>query len=51
MEDIGELARDIRVLLSHMYVQSPLQARIDVARDAWLELTPYYGITPPPPRT
>jgi hypothetical protein len=49
MEDIGELARDARVLLSHMYVQSPLQARIDTARDAWLELMPYYGIKPPPP--
>jgi hypothetical protein len=49
MEDIGELARDTRVLLSHMYVQSPLQARIDTARDAWLKLMPYYGITPPPP--
>jgi hypothetical protein len=48
MEDLGELARDVRVLLSHMFVQSPLQARIDAARDTWLKLMPYYGIAPPP---
>jgi hypothetical protein len=47
MEDLGELARDVRVLLSHMFVQSPLQARIDAARDTWLELMPFYGIAPP----
>lgn len=51
MEDLGELARDIRVLLSHIFVQSPLQARIDVTRDAWLKLMPYYGIKPPAPRS
>ncbi len=48
MEDIGVLARDVRVLLRRMFVQSPLQARIDTARDAWRKLMPYYGITPPP---
>jgi len=47
MEDLGALARDTRVLLSHIYVQSPLQARIDAARDTWLALMPYYGIEPP----
>jgi hypothetical protein len=51
MEDIGELARDIRVLLQRMFIQSPLQARIDQARSVWLKLMPYYGIQPPPPRT
>jgi hypothetical protein len=51
MEDIGELARDIRVLLQRMFIQSPLQARIDEARGIWLKLMPYYGIQPPPPRT
>ncbi len=50
MEDIGELARDIRVLLQRMFIQSPLQARIDEARGIWLKLMPYYGIQPPPPR-
>ena len=50
MEDLGELARDVRVLLSHMYVQSPLQARIDTAHDLWLKLMPFYGISPPPAR-
>jgi hypothetical protein len=48
VEDLGELARDVRVLLSHMYVQSPLQARIDTAHDLWLKLMPFYGINPPP---
>lgn len=48
MEDIGEVARDVRVLLSHIFVQSPLQAHINAARDIWLKLMPYYGITPPP---
>jgi len=48
LEDIGDLARDARVLLSRMFVQSPLQARIDTARDAWRKLLPYYGMTPPP---
>jgi len=47
MEDVGELARDARVLLTHMFIQSPLQVRIDAARDAWRKLTPYYGIAPP----
>jgi hypothetical protein len=51
MEDIGELARDIRVLLERMFIQSPLQARIDEARSVWLKLMPYYGIQPPPART
>ena len=50
MEDIGELARDIRELLQRMFIQSPLQARIDQARSVWLKLMPYYGIQPPPPR-
>ena len=47
MEDVGELARDARVLLTRMFIQSPLQVRIDAARDAWRKLTPYYGIAPP----
>jgi hypothetical protein len=48
MEDVGDLARDARVLLSRMFVQSPLQVRIDTARDVWRKLMPYYGIAPPP---
>jgi hypothetical protein len=48
VEDIGMLARDARVQLQRMYVQSPLQARIDTARGIWRQLLPYYGITPPP---
>jgi hypothetical protein len=48
VEDIGILARDARVQLARMFVQSPLQARIDTARDLWRQLLPYYGLTPPP---
>ncbi len=51
MEDIGELARDIRVLLQRMFILEPLQVRIDEARAAWIKLMPYYGITPPPEKT
>ena len=48
MEDIGVLARDARVQLARMFVQSPLQARIDTARGIWRQMIPYYGIAPPP---
>jgi hypothetical protein len=42
------LARDARRLLLGMFVQSPLQAKIDAARGFWRQLLPYYGIAPPP---
>jgi len=48
VEEIGMLARDARVRLQRMFVQSPLQARIDTARGLWRQLLPYYGIAPPP---
>jgi hypothetical protein len=48
VEDIGMLARDARVQLQRMFVQSPLQTRIDTARGIWRQMLPYYGITPPP---
>jgi hypothetical protein len=48
VEDIGMLARDARVRLQRMFVQSPLQARIDTARGIWRQMLPYYGIAPPP---
>ncbi len=47
VEDIGILARDLRVLLARMFVRSQLQARVDSARSIWLQLLPYYGIEPP----
>jgi hypothetical protein len=53
VEDIGILARDLRVILARMFVRSQLQARVDSARSVWLQLLPYYGIAPPsdePPR-
>ena len=49
VEDIGELARDARVILSQMFVELPLSKRIDAARAVWAQLLPYYGIAPPPP--
>lgn len=48
VEDIGLLARDVRVQISRMFIQSPLQARIDTANGLWRQLMPYYGLTPPP---
>ena len=48
VEDIGELADDLRVLLQRMFVQIPLQQRIDAARAIWVQMLPYYGIAPPP---
>jgi hypothetical protein len=48
VEEIGQLARDARDQLARMFVQSPLQARIDTARGIWEQLIPYYGIAPPP---
>jgi len=49
VEDIGELADDIRVILQRMFVQIPLQKRLDDARAIWLQILPYYGIAPPAP--
>jgi hypothetical protein len=47
VEDIGELSRDARDLLSRMFVEIPLTKRIDAARAIWLQILPYYGIAPP----
>ena len=46
VEDVGELADDLRVILSQMYVENPLAKRIDAAKAIWLQLVPYYGIVP-----
>ena len=47
VEEIGVLARDLRVLLARMFVMAPLQQRVDAARAIWVELLPYYGIAAP----
>jgi hypothetical protein len=47
VEDVGELADDVRVILSQMFVEHPLQQRIEAARAIWVQLLPYYGIAPP----
>lgn len=47
VEDIGMLSRDVRDLLARMFVQLPLQQRVDVARAIWRQILPYYGIEPP----
>jgi hypothetical protein len=47
VEDLGELSRDARELLSRMFVEIPLTKRIDAARAIWVQLLPYYGIVPP----
>ncbi len=52
IEDIIELADDLRVILERMFVLIPLQKRLDAARAIWLQMLPYYGIAPPaaPPK-
>jgi hypothetical protein len=47
VEDIGELADDLREILQRMFVQIPLQQRVDAARAIWVQILPYYGIVPP----
>jgi hypothetical protein len=46
VEDIGELADDASELLARIFVQIPLQQRIDAARALWVQLLPYYGMRP-----
>jgi hypothetical protein len=52
VEDIGELADDLREILQRMFVLIPLQQRVDAARAIWVQILPYYGIAPPaaPPK-
>lgn len=47
LEDIGELARDLRVLVVRMYVMQPLLQKLEAARSIWVAMLPYYGIAPP----
>jgi hypothetical protein len=49
VEDIGELADDAREILARMFVEHPLQKRIETARAIWVKLLPYYGLPAPPP--
>jgi hypothetical protein len=48
VEDLGEQADDLRVILQRMFVQHPLQQKLATARSTWWQLLPYYGIKPPP---
>lgn len=52
IEDVVELSDDLRVILGRMFVQIPLQQRLDAARAIWVQILPYYGIAPPaaPPK-
>jgi hypothetical protein len=52
VQDLGELADDLREILERMFVLIPLQQRVDAARAIWVQLLPYYGIAPPaaPPK-
>jgi hypothetical protein len=46
-EDIGEKARDAKVLLGFIFEQDQLVHSIDPARAIWLKLQPYYGVPEP----
>jgi hypothetical protein len=48
VEHLGELVADLGVILPRVFVQLPLQQRLEAARAIWVQLLPYYGITPPP---
>jgi hypothetical protein len=47
VEDLGEISRDLKVLLARMFVEAPLTQRIDAARAIWVRILPYYGISAP----
>ncbi|UCE85394.1 MAG: hypothetical protein JSU66_13780 [Deltaproteobacteria bacterium] len=44
---IGMLVRDAQRLAPRLFIQEPVQQKIDVARTYWDQLQPYYGETPP----
>jgi hypothetical protein len=48
VEDLGEQADDVRVILQRRFVQHPLQQKLAAARSIWWQMLPYYGIKPPP---
>ena len=48
VEDLGEQADDLRIIVQRMYVQEPVQKKLVEARATWWQLLPYYGIKPPP---
>ena len=48
VEDLGEQADDLRIIVQRMYVQAPVQQKLAEARATWWQLLPYYGIKPPP---
>ena len=52
VQDIGELADDLREILQRTFVLIPLQQRVDAARAIWVQILPYYGIAAPaaPPK-
>lgn len=46
-EDIGEKARDARVLAAFLFEESPVIDRAEAARKIWMQLQPYYGVPEP----
>jgi hypothetical protein len=46
-EDIGEKARDGKMLLGFLFEQDQLIQSIDAARAIWIKLQPYYGVPEP----
>ena len=48
VEDIGEQADDLRIILERMMVEQPIKEKAVAARKIWVQLLPYYGIKPPP---
>jgi hypothetical protein len=48
VEDLGEQADDLRIIVQRMFVQHPIQQKLAEARSTWWQMLPYYGIKPPP---
>jgi hypothetical protein len=44
---IGMLVRDAQRLAPRLFIQEPVQQRIDTARKHWDQLQPYYGDVSP----
>lgn len=46
-EDIGELWRDLVVLLQRSFQTAPVLAQVQSAQQLWQKLVPYYGVPEP----
>jgi hypothetical protein len=48
VEDLGEQADDLRIIVQRMFMDDSVKQKLATARATWWQLLPYYGIKPPP---